>query len=53
VVADLLASGALKEVRTVLPVITRQCYWVVHRDKHASAALQRCVDVLSAGASIL
>ncbi|MBK6007313.1 LysR family transcriptional regulator [Ramlibacter ginsenosidimutans] len=53
VVADLLASGALKEVRTVLPVITRQCYWVVHRDKHASAALQRCVDVLSAGAPIL
>ena len=53
VVADLLASGALKEVRTALPAITRQCYWVVHRDKHASAALQRCVDVLSAGAPIL
>jgi DNA-binding transcriptional LysR family regulator len=53
VVADLLASGALREVRTALPAIRRQCYWVVHRDKHPSSALQRCMDVLSESVSII
>jgi DNA-binding transcriptional LysR family regulator len=53
VAADLLASGELREVRTVLPPITRQFYWVVHHEKGPSAALQRCLDVLQAGASVL
>ena len=53
VVADLLAAGALREVPTALPAITRQCWWVVHRAKKPSAALQRCLDTLAAGAPVL
>lgn len=53
VVAPRLASGELCEVPTTLPAIRRQCWWVVHRDKQPSAALQRCIAVLTAGAGAL
>jgi DNA-binding transcriptional LysR family regulator len=48
VAADMLASGALREVTTTLPAIIRQCWWVVHRDKQPTAALQRFIECVSA-----
>ena len=51
VVQDFVQSGRLVVLRTVLPPLRRQCYWVVHRDKHFTPALQRFVDLLGAGAS--
>jgi DNA-binding transcriptional LysR family regulator len=50
VVADWLDSGRLREVATTLPAITRQCYWVVHRDKHHTPALRRMIDAVAGGA---
>ena len=48
VVQDFLHSGRLQALRTVLPPIQRQCYWVVHRDKPLTPALQRFVQQLTA-----
>jgi DNA-binding transcriptional LysR family regulator len=48
VVADLVQAGRLREVATTLPAITRQCYWVVHGDKHRTAALRLFIDAISA-----
>ena len=46
VVQDKLDSGQLVTLQTQLPPITRQCYWVVHRDRPFTPALQRWVDLL-------
>jgi DNA-binding transcriptional LysR family regulator len=43
---DLLQAGRLREVATTLPPITRQCYWVVHREKHLTPTLQRLIERL-------
>jgi DNA-binding transcriptional LysR family regulator len=43
---DLLADGRLREVETTLPRITRQCHWIVHRDKQPTAALRRLIALL-------
>lgn len=46
VVSDWLAAGRLRELRTTLPRIVRQCYWVMHRDKKPTAVLRRLIDHL-------
>lgn len=46
VVRDLLEAGELAEVHTNLRGLTRECNWVVHRDKQPTAALQRFIDQL-------
>lgn len=46
VAADALRSGALQEIRTTLPAIVRQCYWVVHRDKQRTPTLQHLIEQL-------
>jgi DNA-binding transcriptional LysR family regulator len=43
---DLLADGRLRELETTLPRITRQCHWIVHRDKQPTAALRRLIGLL-------
>jgi DNA-binding transcriptional LysR family regulator len=48
VVSDLIAAGRLREVPTTLQRLSRQCYWVVHRDKQPTAALQRFIGCLAA-----
>ena len=47
VVQDMLDDGRLVQARTPLPPIRRQCYWVVHRDKQPTPALQRFIDGLA------
>lgn len=51
VVQDFLQSGRLQVLRTKLPPIHRQCYWVVHRDKPLTPALQRWVQQLAGAAT--
>ena len=46
VVSDWLAAGHLREVRTTLPRMVRQCYWVMHREKDPSATLRRLIEHL-------
>ena len=48
VVQDMLQDGRLVEARTTLPPIRRQCYWVVHRDKQPTPALQRFLACVQA-----
>ncbi len=40
VVSDWLATGRVQRLTTTLPKMTRQCYWVVHRDKQMTPALR-------------
>jgi DNA-binding transcriptional LysR family regulator len=47
VVRELLDAGALAEVHTHLRGLTRECNWVVHRDKQPGVALQRFIEQLS------
>jgi DNA-binding transcriptional LysR family regulator len=47
VVRDLLVSGALSAVATALPAFSRQCFWVVHRDKQWTPALREFIEHLS------
>lgn len=47
VVQDALRAGTLRQLQTPLPPITRQCYWVVHRDKPFTPTLQRWISHLS------
>lgn len=51
VVDDLLKARRLREVVTTLPPITRQCHWVVHRDKQLTPALRRLIDQLPAAST--
>ncbi|HMN22169.1 MAG TPA: LysR family transcriptional regulator [Ottowia sp.] len=46
VVADLLAARRLQRVATTLPKMPRQCYFVLHRHKHHTHALDRLVALL-------
>lgn len=48
VVSDWLAARHLREVRTTLPRMLRQWYWVIHREKDPSAMLQRLIEHLQA-----
>lgn len=47
VVQDYVQAGRLQVLRTSLPPIQRQCYWVVHRDKQITPALQRFLQHLA------
>jgi DNA-binding transcriptional LysR family regulator len=49
VVQDLIELGRLERVPTTLPRLTRQCYWVMHRDKQASPALGEFIAQIGAG----
>lgn len=40
-VGDMIAAGRLRRLPTTLPVMSRQCYLVVHRDKQPTPALLR------------
>ena len=51
VVRDLIDAGRLCRVPTTLPRMTRQCHWVVHRDKQPTTALLRFVEHLSSHAN--
>ena len=44
VASEPIAAGKLCALPTALPPIERQCYWVIHRDKHRSAALESFID---------
>ena len=46
VVADLVAARRLQEIRTTLRGLSRQCYWIVHREKQRTAALDAFIDCL-------
>ncbi|MGC1386925.1 MAG: LysR family transcriptional regulator [Steroidobacteraceae bacterium] len=48
VVDDLITAGRLREVATTLRGLSRQCYWVVHRDKQNTVALDRFIECLGA-----
>ena len=48
VVADQIASGKLRALPTTLPAMVRQCYLVMHRDKHPTAALRHFVAIAQA-----
>jgi DNA-binding transcriptional LysR family regulator len=48
VVHDLLQAGELAEVHSHVRGLTRECNWVVHRDKQTTAALQRFTGLLQA-----
>jgi DNA-binding transcriptional LysR family regulator len=48
VVRDLVQLRRLQVVATTLPRLTRQCYWVVHRDKQPSLALREFIERISA-----
>jgi len=45
VVADWIDLGRLRQLPTTLPLLTRQCYLVMHRDKLPSAALSRFLEL--------
>ena len=47
VVRDLIELRRLVRVSTTLPRLTRQCYWVVHRDKQPSPALREFIERIS------
>jgi DNA-binding transcriptional LysR family regulator len=51
VVSDWLEVGRLREIRTTLPRIVRQCYWVMHRDKKPTPMLQRLLARLQASST--
>ncbi|CAN7718898.1 LysR family transcriptional regulator [Variovorax sp. LjRoot84] len=54
VVDDLVRAGYLRKLATTLPAITRQCHWVVHREKQITPALRRLVGQLpDAGSRVL
>jgi DNA-binding transcriptional LysR family regulator len=48
VVRDLVATGKLTRLATTLPRMTRQCYLVVHSQKHATPALRAFVALATA-----
>ena len=48
VVREALQSGRLCRLPTTLPRLTRQCYWVVHRNKQPTAAMLRFIEVATA-----
>ena len=43
-VGDMIAAGRLQRLPTTLPVMRRQCYLVVHRDKQPTPALLRFTE---------
>ena len=45
VVADLIRLGKLCRIPSTLPPLVRQCYLVVHRDKHSTPALEHFIDL--------
>lgn len=48
VVADLLASGELRELNTEVPTFRRRCHWVLHKDKQVTPALRELITLVEA-----
>lgn len=46
VIDDYVRDGRLAVLESEMPNTERQCYWVVHRDKHFTPALKAFVDLL-------
>lgn len=46
VIDDFVRDGRLKVLDSEMPYTDRQCYWVVHRDKHFTPALKAFVSLL-------
>jgi DNA-binding transcriptional LysR family regulator len=51
VVDDLLRSKHLCIVKTALPPMFRQCYWVMHRHKQPTSAMQRMIEFVEQSSS--
>jgi len=47
VLADALAAGQLLQLNTPLPACSRPCYWVMHRAKQSTPALQAFIALLA------
>ena len=43
VVHDWLAIGRVRRLATTIPKMSRQCYWVVHRDKQITPAMRNFI----------
>jgi DNA-binding transcriptional LysR family regulator len=50
IVAEAIGAGRLAALSTPLPRILRQCYWVIHRDKHRGTALTKFIEHLEQAA---
>ncbi|MDR2335227.1 MAG: LysR family transcriptional regulator [Burkholderiaceae bacterium] len=46
VIEDFVRDGRLVVLKSEMPSTDRQCYWVVHRDKHFTPALRAFVQLL-------
>ncbi len=46
VVGELVEAGRLCTVETTMPQFSRQCYWVLHRDKQPTLALEQLIRLL-------
>lgn len=46
VIEDFVRDGRLVVLESEMPPTDRQCYWVVHRDKHFTPALRAFVQLL-------
>ena len=46
VIEDFVGDGRLCLLQSQMPRTDRQCYWVVHRDKHFTPALKAFVNLL-------
>lgn len=51
VLADALAAGQLQVLDTPLPARSRPCYWVLHRAKQSTPALQAFIALLGEAAA--
>ncbi|RQO55958.1 LysR family transcriptional regulator [Paucibacter sp. KBW04] len=51
VLTDALAAGQLQVLNTPLPACSRPCYWVVHRAKQSTPALQAFIALLGEAAA--
>ena len=47
---DYVRDGRLIVLDSEMPHTNRQCYWVVHRDKHFTPALKAFVSLLERSA---
>ncbi|MPM75626.1 hypothetical protein SDC9_122620 [bioreactor metagenome] len=50
VIDDYVRDGRLMVLDSEMPRTERQCYWVVHRDKHFTPALKAFVTLLETSA---
>ncbi|QIL80040.1 LysR family transcriptional regulator [Diaphorobacter sp. HDW4A] len=52
VIDDYVRDGRLIVLDSAMPHTERQCYWVVHRDKHFTPALKAFVTLLESSAKV-